>query len=485
MDQFRFVCTCLNDTVEGVCDGLSQFSGPCRAAVIFLIEPLAPVYVFDPHNLLRGHELKFKELYLENDEWLRNHALPVYASRFGHMEIQKNLQLAGLISFGGRSRPVFYQMWFTEHHPDMCSTGPTERWLEHAAWRFSHDVANEHELYTGISGNFLREYARYAVRDHIVDLMNIKLGWDTHLRVFAILDAAIAISKTREEGAWPRGRLIFAEHRSLAQLNFIVRFPEQDTPLLSNTKHVRKLLLSVESGSKAVVSDGQRILGIADSHMPDFCIVADFKGQFGFLSVNDECLCSFSDGNFHSSTRRAKLVQLEEALLESELDAEIGNLMFQTIARLVHHAQEAHFGCTFVVDLNWTPVTIAGQRLDAPLDLREPLYFELACSLSRMDGALHIGRDIALYGFGCLLDGRAISGEDRSHGARFNSALRFTAEQQNILVVVVSADRPVSVISSGVEISAQCQWHPASGYRFIPRELSRWITDANDGIGTH
>jgi hypothetical protein len=46
--------------------------------------------------------------------------------------------LAGLISCGGRSSSVFFQMWFTDHHPDMCSIGPTERWLEHAAWRFSH-----------------------------------------------------------------------------------------------------------------------------------------------------------------------------------------------------------------------------------------------------------------------------------------------------------------------------------------------------------
>ena len=51
----------------------------------------------------------------------------------------------------------------------ICSLGPTERWLEHAAWRFSHEIANEKALYTGISGNFLREYASHAVRDDIVD----------------------------------------------------------------------------------------------------------------------------------------------------------------------------------------------------------------------------------------------------------------------------------------------------------------------------
>jgi hypothetical protein len=473
LDPFRFICQCINDLTEGVRDGLSHYSGPSRVAVIFMIQPGAPVYIFDPQHLLSGHEPKFKELYLENNDWLVNAKLPVYDSRFGHMKPEKNLQLAGLISYGGRSQPVFYQMWFTEHHPDLCSTGPTERWLEHAAWRFSHDIANEPELYTGISGNFLREYGTYAVRDHIVDIMNVILGWDTHLRVFDILDSVIAISKTREEGAWPRGRLVFVERRTIDQLHFLARFPEQDTLLLNNYKHVRKLLVSVEGAPRALVSDGRRIFGIADDVLPNFCIVSDFRGQYGYLSVNDERLCSFSNGNFHSTTHRAKLVQVEEALLESDLDPDSGNLLFQTIARLVHRAQDEGFGCTLVIDFNPAPVIISGQKLERPLDLKSALHFQLAGSLARLDGALHIGRDLELLGFACLLDGRAVAGEDRSRGARFNSALRFTSEHQSLIVVVVSADRPVSVISEGVEISAQCQWTPVSA--FTPVELEEWL----------
>lgn len=474
MKLFRFACQCINDLAEGVRDGLSHYSGPSRVAAILMLQPETPVYIFDPQNLLRGHEPRFKELYVEKNHWLVNAKLPTYDSRFGHMRPEKNLQLAGLISYGGRSQPVFYQMWFTEHHPDICSVGPTERWLEHAAWRFSHDIANEPELYSGISGNFLREYATYAVRDHIVDMMNILLGWDTHLRVFDILDTIIAISKTREEGAWPRGRLLFVEHRSLEQLNFIVRFPEHDTPLLSNHKHVRKLLVSVEGADRVLVSDGRRIFGIADGKLPNFCIVSDFRGQYGYLSVNEECLCSFSSGNFHSSIHRAKLVQLEETLLESDLDQDSGNLLFQTIARLVHHAQDAGFGCTLVIDLNTMPVLISGQRLDTPLDLKTSLHFSLACSLAKVDGALHIGRNLELLGFACLLDGRAVEGEDRSRGARFNSALRFTAEHKDLIVVVVSVDRPVSTISEGVEISAQCQWKPISAA--TPVLLTEWLS---------
>ena len=479
MDQFQFVCQCINDTLEGLRDGLSHFSGSSRAAVIFMINAEDPVLIFDPQHLLAGHEPKFKELYIDQSQWLYNAKIPVYKSPFGHMLPEKNLQLAGLISFGGRSLPVFYQMWFTEHHPDMCSTGPTERWLEHAAWRFSHDMANKPELYTGISGEFLREYAAHAVRDYIVDQINLKLGWDSDLRIYPILDSILGICKTREEGAWPRGRLVFSERKSLERLSYIVRFPEKDMPLLENYKHVRKLLMAVEHSSSVLVSDGVRILGIADDVLPEFSVVADFHGQYGYLNINLDPICSFSDGRYKSTTQRAKLVQVEEVLFESDLDAETRSTLFQTVARLVHHAETERFGCTLVVDLNSPPVRIAGQNLKHHLDLREPQLIELAQRLSKVDGALHIGRDIQLLGFACLLDGHAIEGEDRARGARFNSALRFTAEHPNIFVIVVSSDRPVSVIQEGVEISAQCQWTPVSVCNFIPQRLSEWLAETH------
>ena len=370
-------------------------------------------------------------------------------------------------------------MWFSEHHPDMCSISPTECWLEHAAWRFSNDLMNDPEIYTGISGSFLSEYATHAVRDYIVDRMNMVLGWDSALRVYPILDAVLEISRTREEGAWPRGRLLFTEHRRLGQIDFIARFPEKETPLLDNAKHVCKLLISVEQSDRILVSEGKHIIGIANSKLPDFCIVADFRGQYGYMQINNEAVCSFSDGRFQSTTHRAKLVQVEEALLESDLDPDNSSRMFQAVKYLVHHAEEQRFGCTLVVDLNWTPVNIAGQRLDKVLDLNEPCFLDLAKSLLKMDGAVHISRDVHLIGFACLLDGLSVSGEDRARGARFNSALRFTAAHPNLFVIVVSADRPVSVIQEGIEISAQCQYKPIPACKKKLQRLSQWIFEGN------
>jgi DNA integrity scanning protein DisA with diadenylate cyclase activity len=127
--------------------------------------------------------------------------------------------------------------------------------------------------------------------------------------------------------------------------------------------------------------------------------------------------------------------------------------------------------------LNDEPVALSGQKLEHPIDLRQLNYLELAKSLAKVDGALHICRDLKLHAFACLLDGRSIPGEDRARGARFNSALRFTAEHQNLIVVVVSADRPVSTIQEGVEISAQCHWSPISSCAIQHQPLHAWLKE--------
>ncbi len=475
MNPPTFAYKCVTETLEGLCEGLCRFSGPSRSAVLYCLSSQGPLYCFDPENLLRGHEPKFKELYLDSDQWREKSKEIRGELRFGHMVPVKNLDLAGLISFGGRSPSVFYQMWFTDHHPNMCSIGPTERWLEHAAWRFSHDIANEADLYTGISGSFLREYAAHAVRDYIIDEMNVLLGWDTPIRVYPLLDALLEISRTLEEKKFPRGELIFIEPQTLPRLNMIARFPERDRPRLADYKHVRKLLQAVEDSDRKLVSDGKVVMGVAADPMPGFYLSADFHGPYGFLRFNGSPVCSFSDGRFRSTTFQAKMVQVEEAILETDLNPEDGNDLFKIVSAVVHWTQIQRTGCTLVIDFNKEPINLSGQGLEHPLDLRKPAHLDLAKSLSKVDGALHIGRDLHLHGFACLLDGPRLPKEDRSRGARYNSALRFTANHEGILVVVVSMDRPVSVIASGDDISDACVWNSGAACMLVPETLQSWI----------
>ncbi len=461
---------------EGLRDGLSHFSGPSRVAVIYAVRPDGPIRIYDPQNLLRGHEPKLAELYHDSDQWRRRGPAPEVLNGLTYPVLDKNLGLAGLISLGGWSRSVYYQMWFTEHHPDMCAIGPTERWLEHAIWLLSHDMVSDNTPYLDTAGYVLQEYAAHAVRDHIVDVINQTLGMDVQMRNYPILDAVLGISKTREEGAWPRGTIAFVPPPLLPEVAFLAKFPPYERPNLDRFKHVRKLLRAVEDATYCLVSDGACIVGIGNGPLPPGHLAARFRGGHGFLTLSGETICSFADGRFHSSTRRANLVEFEEILLESEMDSETRHALFTRVLDLVHGAESNKHGATLVIDLNPQPLKIAGQYLESPLDLREPRLLALTEALSALDGAIHIGADLRVHGFACLLDGRTIPGEDRARGARLNSALRFTAEHKDVVVVVVSADRPVSLILEGVELNAQCQWKPVSACVPFPPTLAEWLT---------
>jgi hypothetical protein len=465
---------CIFHALDGLRDGLCHFSGPSRAALLFAVAPDDPIQIYDPQNLLRGHEPKFKELYLDGDDWRAAGQRGPNTALIGYFDPVDNLQLTGLVSFGGRSAAIDYQIWFTEQHPDMCAVGPTERWLEHAAWLLAQDFAQT-RMYSEISGHVLRGYATHAVRDYLLDEMNRTLGWDSSIRIYDVLDSVLAISRTREEGAWPRGKLTIVEPGDLHLVSYITRFPSNERPVLKNYKHVRKLLQAVEWSERQLVSDGQYLLGLAVRDLPRYHLTADFRGRHGFLRFDDQPVCSFADGSYHSTTHRANLVQIEEILIDADIDPSDGAELFQIISGLVHRAEDQKYGCTLVIDLHAPPIEIPGQNITPRLDLRREALRELAGALAKVDGALHIGADLHLHRFACLLDGRTIPGEDRSRGARFNSALRFTADRPNLVVVVVSADRPVSIIQSGVELSAQCDLPPAPGGIAPPRLLSQWI----------
>lgn len=464
---------CVFHILDGLREGLTHFTHPSRAALIYALDKDGPLRVYDPHDLLHGHEPKIREFYLDVGVW-RNDC-PKGKDVVFFEESHKQLDLSGIISFGGCSNSVRYQRWFTEQHPDLCSTGPIRHLLENAVRHLSQSFAARDVQSLDTMSHALQNCSIHAVRDYIVDRRNAMVGWDTQLRIYAILEAILNVSKTPEEGAWPRGTLVFVEPGGLAQMDFMAKFPKEERPSLANAKHVRKVLQSVERSNRRLVSDGDSIVGIAKGQIPETAVVAEFHGNYGFLFLGRELISSFSDGDFQNTNRRPNLVQVEEALLEEGLDPIAGHALFKIITSMVHSAMDRRHGCTLVVDLKKDMVRISGQKLEKPLDLQNHLALELACSLAKMDGALHIGADLKLHSFACLLDGVAVPGESRARGARFNSAVRFTAKHDDLIVVVVSADRPVSIIQRGMELTAACRLNKHFACVTTPPTIEEWL----------
>lgn len=470
MNQSSYKKLCIANILNGVSDGLYKFSNPSRVALLFAPGPDDPIQVFDPQDLLGGHESKLEELFItQEDEWRDRVKRLIACQPQGHLIPEEDLALSGLISFAGACSEFFYQVWFTEHHPDMCSIRPTEKWLEQAATLLTNDY-NTKNTPINSSDYVVKNYGLQAIADYMVDERNRHLGFDTKIQIPSILNHILAISKTREEGSWSRGTLFFTDPVTVDTIDFLTKIQRHERPVISNIKHIRKLLVGVERSDRKLVSDGNTIIGITSAPVPEYAIVADFRGDYGFLLMGSRKVASFSDGNFHSSTREAKMVELEELLLDSKLDTEVAGTLFNVVSGLVHKAGHARHGCTLVIDLNSTPMTLPGHVLEPPLSLLEPDNFELAGALMRIDGAVHLTTDTFIHGFGCLLDGKTISWENMARGARYNSALRFSAATPKVIVVVVSADRPVSIIYNGIELNAFCRWKPV--YQYMPEIIT-------------
>ncbi|MFZ5425576.1 MAG: DNA integrity scanning protein DisA nucleotide-binding domain protein [Thermodesulfobacteriota bacterium] len=466
------------NVLEGLRQGLSRFSGASRVALIMAEHRDAPLCVLDPRRLLRGHEPKLASIYFDSEDW-RDKAPDTAAMKpFGQAAWAEKLHLTGLICSGSYSQPLFYQMWFTELHPNMCSTGPTERWLEHASWLLAHDYASEGAFFTSASKHALEAFEHHAVRNHLFMELNRSLGRPPRIPLYPILEAVLSISTTREEGLPPTGRVIFVEPAEAGNVPWLVRFPEIERPHLHNAKHVRKLLLCVENSSRRLVSDGERVLGVCGpANGLSSRLTADFQDRYGFLRLGGKPVCSFLDGMYQSTTRKPNLVVLEEALLESRIGPDQGNALFQIVSAIVDEARKEGFGCTLVLDPPAELPVMAGQQVDPPLPLEDAHFLDLAKALAKLDGALHLTGGGKLNAFACLLDGKAVESEDRSRGARFNSALRFTAMHPGVIVVVVSADSPVFIFQSGMQLNAMCELRQDAGLELEPPTLEQWLED--------
>ena len=65
MNQSFYHKLCITNILKGIEEGLSKYSNSSKVAFIFAARENDPVSVFDPQNILRGHESKIKEVFYQ------------------------------------------------------------------------------------------------------------------------------------------------------------------------------------------------------------------------------------------------------------------------------------------------------------------------------------------------------------------------------------------------------------------------------------
>ena len=449
-------CASVRDIADGLMEGVSRFSGPSRVAAITTFESPDKLFISDDHGLLTDYAKDIAAYYLRDQTWKTR--IPMYGPDAYQMGFypQQPFELPKVIAYATSSPRILYQSWFVERPPNLVSEGPLTKWLEYVSLLLHYEsftwvlgAERPHRVAAAASAN----YADQAVAEYIRCELNLATTSNTKLNVSAVIDAVLGISSTYEEGQRAAGRLVIAEESVLQQQAFVVKFPNDSFPSLNKWKHAQKLLRTVSGTNLSLVSNGQWLMGICEISPSEKGIInVNFQGGSGEFLVGAKPVCSFRDGRIYSSSLRPNLNEFSTTRTKIGLTAEQETNLTSIVKTLAESAIKSRHGCTVVIDLNKPLLKLAGQQLECPLDISKKAAQALAVSMSQVDGAVQLTADGSLRAFGCILDGPLLSSEDRSRGARYNSALRFSKQNPKCVVVVVSEDGNISLFHEGKNI---------------------------------
>ena len=244
MSLDRHHMLCLHTVLEGLRLGLCEFSGPSRVALVYAEKPgRSPAHCRSPAPAARAraaHPRIFQGQPRSGQEGLPKPELVALLR-----PAPRQAPGPGRGGQPGRAAPAGWptRCGSREQHPDLCSSGPTRRWLELALRQFSNGLASQDTLALDTSANTLQEMAPHAVHDFIVDERARAMGPDTRLRVYKHpLGHHPDLQDPRRKGPGRAGHLAFVEPSRLSRLHYLARLPKTERPRLDNGKHVRKML---------------------------------------------------------------------------------------------------------------------------------------------------------------------------------------------------------------------------------------------------
>jgi hypothetical protein len=326
------------------------------------------------------------------------------------------------------------------------------------------------------SDGIVRFFAREAACQYIARRCSFHGDYFKNLALVRdVLTAITALSRTSEERKLPSGELLIASADGIADLDIVVEFGTEK-PSLVHAKHTAKLLQAVRHSSlRLLCKSDMEVVGIAGPGAPpDNSICVRLDSGRAKVWVREEHVCNIQHGDFVAGIE-LQIASLQRAIQGAGDEA---SHLLQLVESVLRSASRRRHGCTVVLDLRRDPVPLSGHTLKSPLKLRNgETAFEVAAGLASIDGAVHIDKEGNLCAFGCLLDGEAVEHEQRSRGARYNSALRFCKTHKNVIVVVLSEDGHLSVFSTNGEVTASHRLTPLDYYLLESTAVGDWLAE--------
>lgn len=429
----------VDELLHAVQKGLSSYAGPLRVAVV-----MRP-YVYDPYGLLRPHAAAVE---------------------------QKATEIDGLVCYAHGTQAI----WYAELPPDLCHPESIRLWLLEAARCLSAELALGLRSQVHSSRITLENYSLYAIEHFIANEYEMRRRRPPQLHIMEVLETLAALSLEREESTPISGEILFADtmEGQPLQLAFDPR------PSMLDRKHLSKLFLGLWKGV-SLASCGREIWGIGrrEELRLELLLRAEFESGVGGLFLGGELieqdieLCTLSAGRLQARRINPQLPGLMRTLKRCGFTNEETRSLDRNLSILCSEINRHHHGATIVLETGAKSLTLSGQAVTPTR-----LDIQALRALSEVDGALHLDREGRLKGFGCLLDGMASAREDRARGARYNSALRFTETHEDCLVVVISADGPISVFRKGVRLGSGAPIKLRETVDLKPPTVEEWLSKA-------
>jgi DisA bacterial checkpoint controller nucleotide-binding len=467
---------------KGLHDGLLDYLGSARLALIVWANPDDKRYYIDPSGLVRQHEKAIRGAYDERSAARFQYTPDEQALGFRDLDVQilEDDEFNGLLNVEAQSNIIYHQQWLVEMPKNTCHRGPIRSWVTKAAQELVHDLTYKERVFNKGTEFMLSNFSEEAIfhflfktfeklvpdsmatsREFSVGGVAIQESVKALLPIMSILKSVKKLSAAKEEGASVSGQIVFMMKEDIDTLDkgkyhSIVDAALADGnnmyelhPQLERTKYIGKLL-SLSNQDTCLLSDGRLwYLGPVPKHSRAITVrLATGQGELR-LGHEKKAVCTFANGRYLGVDKSVDLSKLANVLEGRSISG--GQILLRTVQLIVDHARLDRHGCTIVLDLADMPQHLPGPKLTPSLDTTsgEEWIPAVLGGMSRIDGALHLSKTAHLLGFAKILDGDASRSEDRSRGSRYNSAIRFVekAGNESIVVIVASEDGPVTIVS--------------------------------------
>jgi hypothetical protein len=309
------------------------------------------------------------------------------------------------------------------------------------------DAGRRHGFETDTPREVVRVAGAFFMRTHA--WFGKSFSWfDIQYRgTFDFYEACNSIAAMRYESREGLGKMVVAKPDHLAVKTVI----ELERPFLVTEFRRARKLLEMCRDELSLLTDSRYVWGLGrvvnDLYFPAKAEVmtVHFLGQSRWRLAHKEL--ELMDVQFGEPKLPKSSIDLCE--VKDKISGKFPSLQSgaaDALARIVSYAIEADHGTMLVVSSRAAEqaAELSGpNRGIKPFDPDESTI-EAA---SAIDGAIMVDLEGKCHGIGVILDGLAGDGENPARGARYNSAVRFLRAHQDSLIVVVSEDRSVDIIT--------------------------------------